>query len=137
MEKKRIVVQAESNIFSGYGYGQSVRDLLDSMSEREIVIVGSLPHGSGIDYDWQAYRNDDGTLVLANAYHGMDEYGGYVASVEFEIVVDASKPLDFELAIAEFDKDFEIPESWSFMYGLDEYLGDTIAYCIMDALEGK
>jgi hypothetical protein len=116
----------------GFGYGSSFNGM--DMTEREHAICTNLPHGSGIDYDWHAERRPDGRLALQNAYHGMDEYGAYVAIVEFEIVIDADDPVHFDLTIAELDF---VPESWGFYYGLDEYLGDTIAYCIMDALEDK
>lgn len=36
-----------------------------------------LPHGSGIDYDWQIDIRSNGDIACKNAYHRMDEYGMY------------------------------------------------------------
>ena len=36
-----------------------------------------LPHGSGIDYDWQIDIRSNGEIVCKNAYHRMDENGFY------------------------------------------------------------
>ena len=36
-----------------------------------------LPHGSGIDYDWDVEIRDNGDIVCRNAFHRMDENGCY------------------------------------------------------------
>jgi len=52
------------------------------------VLFENLPHGSGIDYDWQFYAADNGKdLVCANGWHYMNENGYYDGSWDFQITI--------------------------------------------------
>lgn len=59
------------------------------------VIVNKI-HGSGINFDWRAKESAQ-NIRLINAFHTMDEYGGYDQIVDFVIVIPKKKPLDFKL----------------------------------------
>ena len=46
-----------------------------------------LPHGSGIDYDWTYTDNDDNSITCHNAYHTMDDAGGYCCRIPFDVTI--------------------------------------------------
>jgi len=47
------------------------------MSESVIdELISNMPHGSGIDYAYN-WTKSNGKLILHNAFHNMDEVGGY------------------------------------------------------------
>jgi len=105
----------------GFGYGWTFHDV-DDMTAEERAFCYALPHGSGIDYNWEWYRDDDGQLVVGNSYHGMDEYGGYIESAPFTVTVHDVSSLDFTVTS-------EIPEGLEAegcYWDLDDYLGETI-----------
>jgi hypothetical protein len=77
-----------------FGYGYSSHCNWSDLSDLEQSIVSELPHGSGIDYDWSFERQRNGRLVLYNAYHGMDQYGFYVGSVDFSFSFDVTDTSD-------------------------------------------
>ena len=48
-------------------------------------IINILPHGSGIDYDWQVTRLKNGKVKASNAYHRMDANGFYNGILPFSV----------------------------------------------------
>ena len=98
-----------------------------------IELADSLPHGSGINYAWHVDQSDHGgdVWVLSNAYHGMDEWGGYVIPVDFTATV--IRTMDGSWSVVELDVDAPDFESWpedrdypACWEGLDDYLATTI-----------
>ena len=49
------------------------------------VVEKVLPHGSGIDYDWQIDVKENGNITCKNAYHRMDENGFYDGIFPFTV----------------------------------------------------
>ena len=86
-----------------------------------------LPHGSGIDLDWQIeYRGD--YIIAINSYHCMDENGMYDGWQDFSIVIEKDEykgeyrnniRLHFHNGHYKADK-----------YMLRYYLEDNIYYCL-------
>jgi hypothetical protein len=48
----------------------------------EHLVLQNLPHGSGIDYDWEIEVKPD-RIVCDNAWHLMDEFGYYDCVLPF------------------------------------------------------
>lgn len=70
-----------------------------------------LPHGSGLDYDWNydIKRCHGERIVLTTAYHSMDEY--YDATIDFTLTVIPSLQFGFNLLIkGNFGKHQDIKE---------------------------
>lgn len=58
--------------------------------------INKLPHGSGIDYDWEVERGKyRGRIayIYKNYYHYMDSFGGYNGIIPFRVYYDK----DFKL----------------------------------------
>ncbi len=76
-------------------------------------ILGHLPHGSGLDYDWE-YDWDtinSERLVLKTSFHSMDEMGGYDAVIDFKVIVKAHLQFGYDLLIVgNFGKRQDIKE---------------------------
>jgi hypothetical protein len=53
------------------------------------TLLDALPHGSGIDYDWQFYahgkKHQD--LACSNGYHWMNEHGMYCGTIDFQVII--------------------------------------------------
>ncbi len=55
------------------------------MTEQAIdKLISDMPHGSGIDYDY-SWTKSNGKLILHNAFHNMDEMGGYDGLSNFKV----------------------------------------------------
>jgi hypothetical protein len=50
----------------------------------------TLPHGSGIDYDWYWSENDS-IIEFTNHYHTMDEQGYYCCVIPFKVKMEVIK----------------------------------------------
>ncbi len=50
-----------------------------------------LPHGSGIDADWEFRENADGSVRCHNAWHAMNEHGYYCGWIPFAFTVRVSR----------------------------------------------
>ena len=46
-----------------------------------------LPHGGGIDADWNIEFLKNGNIVCHNSYHCMDTYGGYDGWIDFKVKI--------------------------------------------------
>jgi hypothetical protein len=109
-----------------FGYGYTF--IGEGLTQAEAALCHALPHGSGIDYDWQVDRRSDGRLVLSNGYHGMDEYGGYVGTIDFSVVVDDLAKKDFRVVLHCKNR------YWANYWDLKDYLGESI-YWSMECAE--
>lgn len=58
--------------------------------EKLQFLIGELPHGSGIDYDWEYELTKNGNLILKNAYTVYDEWGGREGAIDFTLTVKPS-----------------------------------------------
>lgn len=50
------------------------------------TLLNTLPHGSGIDYDW-TIEEKKGKIICHNAWHYMNEQGFYDGILPFRIVI--------------------------------------------------
>ena len=95
----------------------------------ENVLIPSLPHGAGIDADWvleKVQRNRK--IVLACAYHGMNERGYYDGWQAFKVALDPYNPKDFKVTLSSEDQKYNQHKDW--FYGLRDYLDETLYYTL-------
>lgn len=86
-------------------------------------------HGSGVDADWHITETKQ-SFRASNSFHLMDEYGGYIAWVDFTVIFPKNKDMeDFKLQFAG-DMNYYVQR-----YMLRDYLEDTIYYTIERAME--
>ena len=85
---------------------------------------GTLPHGSGIDCDWEIDDKGD-KLIASNSYHCMDDVGFYDGWADFTLHIPKSKPLDFKLHF-----NGQVAQYLNRKYMLRDYLEDTIVQFI-------
>ena len=58
------------------------------------LLQGILPHGSGIDCDWEiADKEQFLHFECKNSWHAMDQQGGYCGYVKFTVSLDLSGPI--------------------------------------------
>lgn len=115
------------------------------MSTLEDYIINQLPHGSGINGDWQIGAelgcNNDLIIIASNYYETMDEQGSYRESVDFTatystIVNDKNElvlcleELDLSIdgsTIDDYIEDsYEEDQDSSHLLDLDDYLFQTL-----------
>ncbi len=98
-----------------------------------------LPHGSGIDSDWQIDFNDaTQNIECVNAYHAMDENGVYAGWVRFQVEIPAIRPLDFNVVVNEQDVAridaayaAEEPNDWApYLDNLDEVISEEVRHSL-------
>ena len=81
-------------------------------------------HGSGIDYGWEVEETKT-SFRASNAFHTMDEWGGYDAVVPFTIIFPKKLSMeDFKLQFASGSQ-YQVEK-----HMLREYLEETIAYAV-------
>lgn len=72
--------------------------LLDALlTDQGESYLESLPHGSGIDYDWQ-YSEDAESVTIYNGFHAMDANGFYSGTLDFSIRIPRDEPDGWALA---------------------------------------
>jgi hypothetical protein len=108
-----------------FGYSSTIN--WEQFTDKEKVILESLPHGSGIDYDWHIEKQKNGKIKAFNAYHGMNDWGMYVRSVDFSVTFHSDNPGEFKLVFHADSGD----RYWIDKWGLREYLEDTLFYCAL------
>ena len=79
-----------------------------------------LPHGSGIDCDWELERKGD-YVYCQNSYHTMNEHGYYDKYADFTIKIPIDFPGDFKLMF-----NGKTAQYMNRKYMLRDYLEDTI-----------
>lgn len=57
------------------------------IDEKFKIFAGMLPHGSGIDCDWNAYQTNQ-YVYFTNSYHLMDQHGFYSGWQDFTVRVE-------------------------------------------------
>lgn len=66
------------------------------MKDIEENLKEFLPHGSGIDLDWDI--EDKGKYYKCiNSYHYMDEYGYYDGWIDFSVIIPKKDPSKFKV----------------------------------------
>lgn len=114
-------------------------------------LVACLPHGSGIDCEWDVEVLKNGNVVFRNSYHGMNDGGFYDGWQDFSVVIfcrqrDVLNPLrdgvTTQVLYRKGDLDFRLEfnggtsrKSWA--YGLKDYLYETIGYSLGELGVGK
>lgn len=79
-------------------------------------------HGSGIDYDWKIQETKS-SIRASNAYHTMDEMGGYDRIVDFTVIFPKGETMEnFKLTFGD--------SYGAKKYGLHEYLGYEVSYAL-------
>jgi len=56
-----------------------------------------LPHGSGIDCDWEVKQCKNGRIICQNYFHKMDEWGGYCGFVGFKVEIFKYKTTEYNM----------------------------------------
>lgn len=74
--------RAEAKKPMGKWHGEAYHQIQEAIKE--------LPHGSGIDYDWEYEIDKQERLVLKNAYTIYDEWGGREGAIDFKLIVKPS-----------------------------------------------
>ena len=91
-----------------------------------------LPHGSGIDGDWQVLWNPKRKAwVCENSFHVMNNVGYYVGWCDFRLVIPEENPQEFRLH-------FLGPNRWmARYYHLRDFLEDSFYWALCPLWEGK
>ena len=108
----------------------------DAKNQKEIEIdpelfIEELPHGSGIDYNWEYIEHRNGKVTFKNWYHSMDEWGGYDGIMPFKFTVfynHIKDQFDFNRIVCN-------ENTRKSFFGLKEYLEDTIYACIVGNID--
>lgn len=103
---------------------RSWRDWEGIMAARRILF--SLPHGSGVNYDWHIdqHKSNRRKFTCANAYDAMDEYGGYCHCCPFSVTVEVDSETQ-RMSVLRFN--FHGNREYTCCgFGLREYLQDLI-----------
>lgn len=93
---------------------------MDSDYEEHLMEI--LPHGSGIDCDWEFSEQKDGKLVCKNSYHVMNDAGYYMGFIDFSIRFHRNRPGNF---ILQFHTN-KTGYWWIERTNLRTYLDDTL-----------
>lgn len=91
----------------------------------ESWLLNSLPHGSGIDYDWSFEYLKNGKIQGFNSYHAMNEYGMYCHIYDFMVTLHITHK--FTLTFERVNLIKGCKEYACCGYDLRSYLSDTIA----------
>ena len=88
------------------------------------MLLEQLPHGSGINGEWQIEEKKDKFLAI-NYYETMDEWGFYDGIANFTLVIPKLNPNDFLLHFNGSHSQYQNRK-----YLLREYLEDIFAYAL-------
>lgn len=102
----------------------------------EETLYRILPHGSGIDAEWNV-ENVAGNWLAHNSYHIMDEYGGYAGWIGFTVTIPKSNPLNFDVEMNE--DDMAQFDDWEDVYvdDLGNYIHETIFHALQNYFHGS
>ena len=87
-------------------------------------IIGSLPHGSGINYNWNGKPLKNGKLKFSTFYDGMHESGYYCHTYPFRFICHINHKLELKLDRLTFSD--KLKDCCG--YGLRDYLEETLDY---------
>lgn len=107
-------------------------------------LLNLLPHGSGIDFNWEIIRHKNGNITAKNYFHAMNEYGYYDGIMPFKVLIYRSKkdrlnpltgPCAGKIQVLERKGDIQFKIVYNkkrkrSFYELGEYLYDTIRYSL-------
>lgn len=83
--------------------------------------IDKLPHGSGIDCDWEYTNHKNGKITFKNSFHAMDEDGYYVGYMPFKFTLEYSTQDGFTFTRVICNESKRVS-----FYGLKEYLEEEI-----------
>ena len=87
-------------------------------------IVDALPHGGGINYEWNIefyYENEKGWIDASNIFDAMDENGSYCHA--FPFTARFTRDLELEDLVFDFN-----PDDYECCgYGLGDYLEELLS----------
>jgi hypothetical protein len=113
------------------------------------ILLEALPHGSGINFDWDFEEKDD-CIVCSNSYDYMDENGFYTGDVigfsfEVPILIDTdNKDADINRICHVVSETLKL--DWKGISRktkrmekgvLDSYLYDTITLCLSEYIKNE
>jgi len=110
--------------------GEELKDLLKD----------ALPHGSGIDCEWEFIVYKNGNVDAVNSFHKMNENGMYVGFVDFRVKLFRHKknvynslkgPLEGKVQIVHRKGDLDM-DLYCSDTDLREYLYETIYHSLLD-----
>lgn len=88
-----------------------------------------LPHGSGINFDWNIYEDKKGNTIAENRFDTMNEMGYYDAVVDFQLVIPKNNPEKFKLHF----KGGSFGQYYAKKYMLRNYLEDIFQMAFEEA----
>jgi hypothetical protein len=98
--------------------------------EKIVWLKEHLPHGSGINGDWNIYYDNDGTIHADNFYEPMNDNGFYESPVQFSVRIPPDHFSGFTLTFTGGRHEKYMVEK----YGLRDYLEETFAPTFEDDL---
>lgn len=119
---------------------------MNIISEEKLIDL--LPHGSGIDCNWEVTKHKNGNVTCKNSFHSMDENGMYDGFMPFTVRIFRAKktrlnklsgPCEgkWQIIAKKGDIDFTLScnenRKVSF-YGLKDYLNDILQYSLESIL---
>jgi hypothetical protein len=91
-------------------------------------LLDALPHGSGIDADWNySYNKHTGNATFTNGYHCMHECGMYDGWQDFSLVINIRQ---LKKGVNNFNLHFINGDYLSRKYYIRDYLEETFHYSI-------
>jgi len=121
---------SQNTLSEGYAVQILLSDEYFMDTDFEEHLMEILPHGSGIDCDWEFSEQKDGKLVCKNSFHYMNGDGYYMGYIDFSIRFHRKKPTDFILQFHTNRNGYREVKN----YGLREYL-DAEFYYALDKFE--
>ena len=104
-------------------YIKLLEDKFDSLKE---YLADILPHGSGINCNWEFDYQKNGKVIARNSYHCMDEHGYYFGYADFTIKFYLFR--DLKSFTLEFNGSYS--HALNRKYLLRDYLEDTIYHSL-------
>lgn len=119
-------------------YNNKVDEPTSIISEEDLLEL--LPNGSGIDCSWEITEHANGNVTAKNAFHAMDEHGGYDGYMNFSVKIFKVKESrlnklkgpsegQYQIVTQKGDIDFKVTcneNRRASFHGLKSYLEDTI-----------
>ena len=117
-----------------------INDLaINIQTDIEEILLELLPHGSGINCNWEFTWYKNGSLKCSNFYHAMNEHGSYIKFIPISIKFFRHKKNEYNFftdntkcqIVRKKDRlDYTIyaPNCDNHSYGLNDYLYGTVWY---------
>jgi hypothetical protein len=98
-------------------------DVLNKDNNKQLM----LPHGSGIDSDYNIEDKKD-KYIIYNSYHYMNDVGIYMGWIDFKLIIPKNNPLAFKLTFQTNSTGYY----WIDKLMLRQYLEDIYAHVFYD-----